>query len=143
MIGQETIRADNVGGWSNPRLTAAYRAIGSGDAESSEGPRGVFSPSVGYGARRSLDGGRASLEKPAQRADDATVLALDLGVILRLLLTSGGVTNASILDALVDLLGKRVSDCHALCIPTARWGHPSAVRSRREDLLLACRRGVA
>jgi dipeptidase E len=44
--------------------------------------------------------------------------------MLRLLLTSGGVTNASIRDALVDLLGKPIADSHALCIPTAQYGHP-------------------
>ncbi len=43
---------------------------------------------------------------------------------MKLLLTSGGVTNASIHDALVDLLGKPIAECHALCIPTAQWGHP-------------------
>jgi dipeptidase E len=43
---------------------------------------------------------------------------------LKLLLTSGGVTNPSILDALVDLLGKPIADSTALCIPTAQWGHP-------------------
>jgi dipeptidase E len=43
---------------------------------------------------------------------------------VRLLLTSGGVTNQSIETALVDLLGKPIADCHALCIPTAQWGHP-------------------
>jgi dipeptidase E len=43
---------------------------------------------------------------------------------LKLLLTSGGVTNASIHGALVDLLGKPIAACHALCIPTAQWGHP-------------------
>ena len=43
---------------------------------------------------------------------------------MKLLLTSGGVTNASIRDALVDLLGKPISDATALCIPTAQWGHP-------------------
>jgi dipeptidase E len=43
---------------------------------------------------------------------------------LKLLLTSGGVTNASIRDGLVDLLGKPTSDATALCIPTAQWGHP-------------------
>ncbi|MDQ1442906.1 MAG: dipeptidase, partial [Acidimicrobiaceae bacterium] len=43
---------------------------------------------------------------------------------MRLLLTSGGVTNASIRDALVELLGKPISECSALCIPTAQWGHP-------------------
>jgi dipeptidase E len=43
---------------------------------------------------------------------------------VKLLLTSGGVTNASIRDALVDLLGKPIEDSNALCIPTAQWGHP-------------------
>jgi dipeptidase E len=43
---------------------------------------------------------------------------------LKLLLTSGGVTNASIHRALVDLLGKPTSDATALCIPTAQCGHP-------------------
>jgi dipeptidase E len=43
---------------------------------------------------------------------------------LKLLLTSGGVTNTSIGDALVDLLGKPTAEAIALCIPTAQWGHP-------------------
>jgi dipeptidase E len=43
---------------------------------------------------------------------------------LKLLLTSGGVTNASIREALVDLLGKPIDDSNALCIPTAQWGDP-------------------
>jgi dipeptidase E len=43
---------------------------------------------------------------------------------LKLLLTSGGVTNTSIRDALVDLLGKPIADSSALCIPTAEYGHP-------------------
>lgn len=43
---------------------------------------------------------------------------------MKLLLTSGGVTNNSIHDALVGLLGKPIAECHALCIPTAQWGHP-------------------
>ena len=43
---------------------------------------------------------------------------------MKLLLTSGGVTNKSIRDALVDLLGKPISDANALCIPTAEYGHP-------------------
>jgi dipeptidase E len=44
--------------------------------------------------------------------------------MVKLLLTSGGVTNPSIRSALVDLLGKPVADSSALCIPTAQWGHP-------------------
>ena len=43
---------------------------------------------------------------------------------MKLLLTSGGVTNPSIRDALVDMLGKPISESAALCIPTAQWGHP-------------------
>ncbi|MFD4636161.1 Type 1 glutamine amidotransferase-like domain-containing protein [Lentzea sp. NPDC058436] len=51
---------------------------------------------------------------------------------MKFLLTSGGVTNPSIRSALVDLLGKPISECHALCVPTALWGHsqcgPASVR---------------
>ncbi len=43
---------------------------------------------------------------------------------MKLLLTSGGVTNPSIEAALVRLLGKPIDQCRALCIPTAQWGHP-------------------
>ncbi|MFF8587254.1 Type 1 glutamine amidotransferase-like domain-containing protein [Streptomyces althioticus] len=43
---------------------------------------------------------------------------------MKLLLTSGGVTNPSIRSALVQLLGKPIDECRALCIPTAQWGHP-------------------
>jgi len=43
---------------------------------------------------------------------------------MRLLLTSAGIKNASIHDALVDLLGKPIADSNALCIPTAAYGHP-------------------
>ena len=43
---------------------------------------------------------------------------------MRLLLTSGGVTNPSIRDALVELLGKPIADSSALCIPTGMYGHP-------------------
>jgi dipeptidase E len=45
---------------------------------------------------------------------------------LKYLLTSAGIKNASIHDALVDLLGKPVAECDALCIPTALYGHPWA-----------------
>ena len=43
---------------------------------------------------------------------------------MKLLLTSGGVTNPSIENALVEMLGKPIDECSALCIPTAQWGHP-------------------
>ena len=45
---------------------------------------------------------------------------------MRLLLTSGGVSNATIHDALLDMLGRPIEDCTALCIPTAMYGHPHA-----------------
>ncbi len=45
-------------------------------------------------------------------------------IIMRLLLTSAGIKNRSIHDALVDLLGKPIADSNALCIPTAGYGHP-------------------
>lgn len=44
---------------------------------------------------------------------------------MKLLLTSGGITNASIRQALVDLLGKPIEDSDALLVPTAQWGQPA------------------
>jgi dipeptidase E len=41
-----------------------------------------------------------------------------------LLLTSAGIKNPSIHDALVGLLDKPIAESNALCIPTASWGHP-------------------
>jgi len=43
---------------------------------------------------------------------------------MRLLLTSAGVNNPSIHDALRGLVGKPIEECSALCIPTAQYGHP-------------------
>jgi dipeptidase E len=45
---------------------------------------------------------------------------------VKLLLTSGGIKNAAIHDALLDLLGKPIAASSALCIPTALYGHPRA-----------------
>jgi dipeptidase E len=45
---------------------------------------------------------------------------------LKLLLTSAGIKNASIHDALLELLGKPIAESDALCIPTALYGHPMA-----------------
>jgi dipeptidase E len=45
---------------------------------------------------------------------------------VKLLLTDSGITNPSIHDALVDLLGKPIAESSALCIPTAAYGHPGA-----------------
>jgi dipeptidase E len=43
---------------------------------------------------------------------------------VKLLLTSAGIRNASIHNALVNLLGKPITEAGALCIPTAGYGHP-------------------
>lgn len=43
---------------------------------------------------------------------------------MKLLLTSGGVTNASIRSALEQMLGKPAAESRALVVPTAQWGHP-------------------
>jgi dipeptidase E len=44
---------------------------------------------------------------------------------MKLLLTSGGVTNAAIRSALIEMLGRDISECDALFIPTAQWGQPA------------------
>jgi dipeptidase E len=43
---------------------------------------------------------------------------------MKLLLTSAGIKNRSIRDALVDLLGKPIAESNALCIPTATYAFP-------------------
>jgi dipeptidase E len=43
---------------------------------------------------------------------------------MKLLLTSGGISNDSIRNALVDLLGKPIAESSALCIPTAVYAMP-------------------
>ena len=45
---------------------------------------------------------------------------------MKLLLTSAGVRNPSIRAALLDLLGRPIEQCTAVCIPTAMYGHPMA-----------------
>lgn len=45
---------------------------------------------------------------------------------VKLLLTSGGVSNPSISAALGELLPRPIEECTALCIPTAMYGHPHA-----------------
>ena len=49
---------------------------------------------------------------------------------MKLLLTSAGIRNPSIHDALLDLLGKPIAESHALCIPTAGYGHPQGSPAR-------------
>lgn len=43
---------------------------------------------------------------------------------MKLLLTSAGVNNQSIHNALIGMLDKPIADSNALCIPTAMYGHP-------------------
>lgn len=45
---------------------------------------------------------------------------------MKFLLTSAGIRNNSIHNALLDLLGKPIAECNALCIPTAGYAHPHA-----------------
>ncbi|MBA2396128.1 MAG: Type 1 glutamine amidotransferase-like domain-containing protein [Ktedonobacteraceae bacterium] len=44
---------------------------------------------------------------------------------MKLLLTSGGISNDSIRNALVDLLGKPIAESSALYIPTALYANPN------------------
>lgn len=46
---------------------------------------------------------------------------------MKLLLTSAGITNTSIHNALVELLGKPIAEANAVCIPTAIYALPSGV----------------
>jgi dipeptidase E len=46
--------------------------------------------------------------------------------MMRLLLTSAGIKNPSIHAALLDLLGKPIAECSAMCISTSSYGHPMA-----------------
>jgi dipeptidase E len=43
---------------------------------------------------------------------------------MKLLLTDSGITNTSIHNALIDLLGKPIAESSALCIPTAAYAKP-------------------
>jgi dipeptidase E len=44
---------------------------------------------------------------------------------MKFLLTSAGIKNSSIHNALLDLLGKPIAECSALCIPTASYAIPN------------------
>lgn len=44
----------------------------------------------------------------------------------RLVLTSAGIRNTTIRNALLEVLGRPIEDCTAVCIPTAMYGHPYA-----------------
>jgi dipeptidase E len=54
---------------------------------------------------------------------------------MKLLLTSAGIKNPSIHDALVDLLGKSIAECSALCVPTASYAQPMTGPLRAWDFI--------
>src|SRR5689334_21485017 len=54
---------------------------------------------------------------------------------MKLLLTSAGIKNDSIRNALLDLLGKPIAESNALCIPTAN--HAQANGAERAWVLVA------
>jgi dipeptidase E len=47
---------------------------------------------------------------------------------MKLLLTSNGISNTSIQNALVDLLGKPIAECNALFVPTGIYPYPFGAR---------------
>ncbi len=51
---------------------------------------------------------------------------------MKLLLTSAGISNTSIRNALVDLLGKPISEASALFIPTAIYAIPAGADIARK-----------
>jgi hypothetical protein len=55
---------------------------------------------------------------------------------MKYLLTSAGIKNISIHNALVDLLGKPIAESSALCIPTATYAirHPYLAGATRQQL---------
>ena len=46
---------------------------------------------------------------------------------MKFLLTSAGIKNTSIHNALVDLLSKPIAESNAICIPTATYAHPGGI----------------
>jgi len=59
-------------------------------------------------------------------------------IIKKFLLTSSGISNRSIDDALVELLGKPIAESNALCIPTSIYPSPNGAQGAYEFI-----RGVA
>ena len=58
------------------------------------------------------------------RGRPSALIAVSRRGIIRFLLTSAGIKNTSIHNALVDLLGKPIAESSALCIPTASYAMP-------------------
>ena len=53
---------------------------------------------------------------------------------MKMLLTSGGITNKSIENAMIEMLGKPISEANALFIPTAVYGQTNAIQMARRVL---------
>src|ERR1700741_1626173 len=66
--------------------------------------------------RKEQDGRNLSAPIPSARSG-----------LMKLLLTSAGISNASIRHALVDLLGKPIAESSALVIPTAWYAYPGGL----------------
>src|SRR5205814_718021 len=64
-----------------------------------------------------------SLKVRDERSLSAPITSARSG-IMKYLLTSAGIRNESLRNALIDLLGKPIAEASALCIPTAGYGHP-------------------
>src|SRR6185437_15233681 len=79
--------------------------------------------------RRDRFGGNLALSPDRLPLYEDRDVVTGYGVAMKLLLTDSGVRNASILAALVDLLGKPIAEASALCIPTAGYGGPYGIRS--------------
>src|ERR1041385_2470238 len=60
----------------------------------------------------------ASLYDGSRKRPQVLACSTTPGGCMRFLLTSSGISNASIHDALVELLGKPIAESGALCIPT-------------------------
>jgi hypothetical protein len=54
---------------------------------------------------------------------------------MRLLLTSAGIKNVRIHNALVELLSKPIAESNALCIPTASYDNPGDLARPRGSSL--------
>src|SRR5215469_5453121 len=80
---------------------------------------GGYADSPGRFRRRSS---RARSADNAMLSDRAAVLAGK--VFMKLLLTSSGISNPSIHDVLVGLLGKPIAESSALFVPTAIYPFP-------------------
>src|SRR4051812_3573222 len=72
-------------------------------------------------------GRKAARWRPTTRHEAYEAEGQEVGV-MKLLLTSSGIRNPSIENALVDMLGKPIGESNALFIPTAIYPFPGGGR---------------